>query len=155
MEFGERYADGEISGSDVGAACMEARKLYTIGDVAPWPWLASAAAWRGSFDFDTVLSLCNEAASASEDESTHHCHLLREILGNPFRPVALDPAWRTAAVTQLAGAIYEERAFDRLPILAAALEDAGCTSPDILNHCRQPGPHVRGCWLVDLVLGKE
>jgi hypothetical protein len=58
-------------------------------------------------------------------------------------------------VTALAKAIYGERAFDRLPILADALEEAGCTNAELLGHCRQPGVHVRGCWVVDLVLGKE
>jgi hypothetical protein len=81
--------------------------------------------------------------------------LVRDIFGNPFRPVTLDPAWRTSNVTALAQAIYDDRAFDRLPILADALEDAGCDNADILNHCRQPGEHVRGCWVVDLVLKKE
>jgi hypothetical protein len=74
---------------------------------------------------------------------------------NPFRPVTVDPAWQTSNVTALAQPIYDERAFDRLSILADALEDAGCDNADILNHCRQPGEHVRGCWVVDLVLGKE
>ena len=69
--------------------------------------------------------------------------------------LTFDAAWRTATVTSLALAIYEERAFDRLPILADALEDAGCTNADILGHCRGGGEHVRGCWVVDLVLGKE
>jgi hypothetical protein len=58
-------------------------------------------------------------------------------------------------VVHLAQAICEERAFDRLPILADALEDAGCTNADVLDHCRQPGEHVRGCWVVNLLLGKE
>jgi len=69
--------------------------------------------------------------------------------------VTLDPAWLTGTVTSLAQAIYDERAFDRLPILADALEDAGCTNQDILAHCRQPGEHCRGCWALDLVLGRE
>ena len=55
----------------------------------------------------------------------------------------------------MAEAIYEERTFEQLPILTDALEDAGCNNSDILNHCRQPGVHVRGCWVVDLLLGKE
>jgi hypothetical protein len=76
------------------------------------------------------------------------------VAGNPFRPPAFDPGWRTAAVVAIAEGVYEERAFDRLPILADALQDAGCDSDDILDHCRGPGPHVRGCWAVDLVLGK-
>ena len=80
--------------------------------------------------------------------------LLRDIFGNPFRPVALEPAWLTSTVLALASGIYEERAFDRLPILADALMDAGCDHADILDHCRGDGPHVRGCWVVDLILGK-
>jgi hypothetical protein len=81
--------------------------------------------------------------------------ILRDIAGNPFRPVALDPRWLTSTVLGLASAIYAERAFDRLPILADALEEAGCDHPNILVHCRGPGPHVRGCWVVDLILGKS
>ncbi len=80
--------------------------------------------------------------------------LLRDIFGNPFRPVALDPAWLTSDVLALARGIYDDRAFDRMPILADALQDAGCANEDVLNHCRSDGPHVRGCWVVDLVLGK-
>jgi len=80
---------------------------------------------------------------------------LRDIFGYPFRPVTIDPAWRTSTAVSVAQGVYTERAFDRLPILADALEDAGCTNADILNHCRQPGEHVRGCWCVDLVLGKK
>jgi hypothetical protein len=77
------------------------------------------------------------------------------VLGNPFRPVAASPTWQTANVVALAQAIYDKRAFDRMPILADALEDAGCANADILNHCRQPAEHVRGCWVVDLLLGKK
>ncbi|MBL8793522.1 MAG: hypothetical protein JNM56_06440 [Planctomycetia bacterium] len=80
---------------------------------------------------------------------------MREVCGNPFRPVKVDPAWLTSTVVLLAQAIYDERAFDRLPILADALEDAGCDHADILNHCRSEGPHVRGCWALDLVLGRK
>ena len=84
------------------------------------------------------------------------CHLLRDIFGNPFRPIELDPAWRSETVVALAAAIYAERAFDRMPILADALEEAGCDHPNILTHCRDAiATHVRGCWVVDLVLGKE
>jgi hypothetical protein len=81
--------------------------------------------------------------------------LVHDLVGNPFRPANLNSSWRTSNVTALAQSIYEDRAFDRLPILADALEDAGCDNADILNHCRQPGEHVRGCWVVDLVLRKE
>jgi hypothetical protein len=81
--------------------------------------------------------------------------LLRDIFGNSFRPVTVDPAWLTPAVVELTHTIYDERAFDRLPALADSLEDVGCDNADILTHCRGSGPHVRGCWVVDLLLGKE
>ena len=87
-------------------------------------------------------------------ERTAQTELFRDIFGNPFRPVAADPAWLTPTVQSIAAAIYEDRAFDRLPILADALEEAGCTNADVLLHCRQPAEHVRGCWVVDLMLGK-
>ncbi len=88
-------------------------------------------------------------------EGQRQCDSLRDIFGNPFQPVTADPAWLTSTVVQLATGIYQERAFDRMPILADALQDAGCDNDDILNHCRSDGPHVRGCWVVDLLLGKE
>jgi hypothetical protein len=81
--------------------------------------------------------------------------LLRDIFGNPFRPVTLDPRWLTSSVLDLARVIYDERAFERMPVLADALMDAGCDNDHILVHCRGDSPHVRGCWVVDLLLGKE
>jgi hypothetical protein len=80
---------------------------------------------------------------------------LRDIFGNPFRPVTADPRWLTSTAVALARTIYTDRAFDRLPILADALEDMGCDNADVLTHCRGDGPHVRGCWVTDLVLGKK
>ena len=83
------------------------------------------------------------------------CLLLRDIFGNPFRPVAFAPSWRSSSVVALARAMYESREFAAMPVLADALEEAGCDAADILAHCRNPhGVHVRGCWVVDLVLGK-
>jgi len=81
--------------------------------------------------------------------------LLIDIFGNSFRRMILKPRWRTADVLGLARGIYEDRAFDRLPLLADALMDAGCADEAVLAHCRGDGPHVRGCWVVDLVLDKE
>jgi len=81
---------------------------------------------------------------------------IRDIFGNPFRPVMFLPQWRTSTAVGLAKGMYESRNFDAMPILADALQDAGCDNDDILNHCRDAkGTHVRGCWVVDLVLGKE
>ena len=79
---------------------------------------------------------------------------LRDIFGNPFRPVGVDPTWRSESVITLAAGIYSDRAFDRLPILADALEEAGCDAHEVLTHCRGEGPHARGCWVVDSVLGR-
>ncbi len=82
--------------------------------------------------------------------------LLRETVGNPFRPVTFSPSWRTDTAMSLARTMYDSRDFSAMPILADALQDAGCDNEDILNHCRDPKQiHVRGCWVVDLVLGKE
>jgi hypothetical protein len=89
--------------------------------------------------------------------SEHQAQLtiLRCLVGNPFRSVVLDPAWLTNDVRGLAATAYGDRAFDCLPILADALEEAGCTDEAILSHLRGPGPHARGCWVVDSVLDKK
>ncbi len=81
--------------------------------------------------------------------------LIHEVIGNPFRPVTFSPSWRTSTVVALAAQMYESRDFGAMPILADALQDAGCDNADVLEHCRGPEPHVRGCWVVDLVLGKQ
>jgi hypothetical protein len=76
-------------------------------------------------------------------------------MGNPFRPITFDPAWRTPAALSLARSMYEERRFEEMPLLGDALEEAGCRDEAILAHCRGPNTHARGCWLVDLLLGKQ
>jgi hypothetical protein len=94
--------------------------------------------------------------TAEGSERAAQADLLRCIFGPlPFRPIPLDPSWTAPTVKQLTEAIYEERAFDRLPVLADALEDAGCNQPDIIQHCRSGGEHIRGCWVVDLLTGRE
>jgi hypothetical protein len=87
--------------------------------------------------------------------------LLRDLLGNPFRRVAVSPAWQTPQVVALTQAAYDQRELPsgtlapaRLAVLADALEEAGCAAADLLGHLRGPGPHVRGCWALDLLLGK-
>jgi hypothetical protein len=100
------------------------------------------------------------AVSAQAAERAAQAALLRCLFGlPPFRPLPrLNPAWLAwegGTVPKLAAAVYEERAFDRLPILGDALEEAGCDLAGLLTHLRGPGPHVRGCWAVDLLLGKS
>ncbi len=109
---------------------------------------------RDALRLEALAANRNDGA-ALDAESSMQCQILRDIFGNPFRPVALDPRWLTSTVIDLARTIYEERVWERMPILADALMDAGCDSEEILNHCRGPGPHVRGCWVVDLLLQKE
>jgi hypothetical protein len=95
-------------------------------------------------------------------EERAQCELLRCVFGSPFRYVRFDPAWRSAAAVGVAAAAYQERNLPsgtldsaRLAVLADALEEAGCAETAILEHCRQPGEHVTGCWVVELVLGKD
>jgi hypothetical protein len=101
--------------------------------------------------FEHATAACGSEREALRDQAD----LIREIFGNPFRPVALDPTWLTPTVRQLAEAIYQERVFERLPILADALEEAGCGQGDILGHLRGGGEHCRGCWVIDLLTGRE
>jgi hypothetical protein len=118
--------------------------------------------------YDTIMHVAETAAYGRSEEVNDGVNalaaqiaeyealagLMKCVFGNPFRPVAVNPSWLTSTVLALAGGIYEERAFDRLPILADALMDAGCDDEQVLTHCRDAGPHVRGCWVVDLLLGK-
>jgi hypothetical protein len=136
------YASGVLVSNSAAFGSKHAAKA--LGDVAFHS--------SGGADWDEAR-VAAEAAEAVERAA--QVVLLRDISGNPFRPVASTDAWRTPTAVALVQAIYEESAFDRLPILADALEDAGCTDRTILDHCRGPGPHVRGCWVVDRILGKE
>lgn len=81
--------------------------------------------------------------------------LLSDLIGNPFHPVSIAPRNMSRSVATLAQSIYEDRAFDRLPLLGDLLEGAGCEDPVIVGHCRSTLPHVRGCWCLDLVLNKQ
>jgi hypothetical protein len=103
-----------------------------------------------------------EKPEATGAEKHVQAALLRCIFGNPFRPVAFHPTWFTREVVSLAQSAYDQRSLPggtldntRLGILADALEEAGCTEQSLLDHLRSPGPHVRACWPVDLLLGKE
>jgi hypothetical protein len=112
-------------------------------------------------DWVTILGLSAATAfaraageqfdTAKAQERNQQVALLHDIFLHPSRLKTFYPAWLTTNVISLAQAIYEDRAFDRLPILGDALEDAGCPNAEMLEHCREAGEHVRGCWVVDLV----
>jgi hypothetical protein len=154
IQFAERFADGLET---------EAPKDYVTrrmrGLAFPWPMsdqqhhITHAVCGAMEEGRNTIASTMNWAAYVHGSDI--NCELFRDIFGNPFRPVALSPAWRTDTAVSLAGQMYESRDFSAMPILADALQDAGCDNEHILAHCRGPGPHVRGCWVIDLVLGKE
>ena len=103
------------------------------------------AAWSGDMD-----AYRHELEEAERRQRL----IILDIFGNPFRPPEPDPRWLTGNVVDLARAIYAEKAFERMPILADALMDAGCNDEQLLEHCRSAGPHVRGCWALDLTLGE-
>ena len=118
---------------------------------AAWRTSRATSVWHGARSCLNVVSYRDVSTEVAAQTV-----LLRDIFGNPYRPVVLDPAWLTSDVLALARGIYEEKAFDRTPILADALQDAGCASEDVLSHCRDTSlTHVRGCWVVDVLLGKE
>jgi hypothetical protein len=123
-------------------------------------WIYRAASSASDAVFYKTRETADEdhASDLEEAESDAQRSLLRDIFGNPFRPATLNPswvAWNDGAIRKMAQGIYDARAFDRLPLLADALEEAGCDNADILSHCRGGGEHVRGCWVVDLLLGKS
>ncbi|MCI0456133.1 MAG: hypothetical protein L0Z62_04030 [Gemmataceae bacterium] len=96
--------------------------------------------------------------AAWEENCRRLCQIIRDIFGNPFCPAVADPTWLSwngGAVVALAKAMYEDRRFEEMPLLADALEEAGCTDESILSHCRGANQHVRGCWVLDLLLGKN
>jgi hypothetical protein len=170
----ERFADGRASAAELAVAHAEARAAYRR--------LLGASA-REVYDPETltkVLTVCDALVQAtaplvaahplaaatvrvllSHPGDTHwldrlrrtQSNLLRDIFGNPFRRVKVDPAWRRAhpSVVAVAAGIYAGRNFDELPVLADALLDADCPSPAMVLHCHAPIEHGRGCWVVDLL----
>ena len=159
----ERYLEGLAGETERAAAFEEIRRTaMSVYGQDGSPVALDLLDREGRFAAEAVLLLLPEPPSAALLEKRIWCSLLREIVGNPYRPITLDLAWRTTAVLALAQAAYEERRLptgtldaDQLAILADALEEAGCTAAAILNHCRANSVHVRGCWVVDLLLDKK
>jgi len=172
IETCERFIEGTATAEDLEEARNRANRLALgtgdiIEDHGPMAVEALCSSSEGHSVFPASKSAAAVAAEASPNDggpdwSVDHskeraiqCDLLREIIGNPFRPVRIEPTWATDSVRSIAQGIYDEIAFDRLAVLGDALQDAGCAEEQLLAHCRQPTGHVRGCWVVDLVLGKS
>jgi hypothetical protein len=161
----ESYLDGETNRKDYNrAGTLALRACRWNGDSQPHRLAARAvqrlfvgnvsALQRAEWSLGDLQELLPSLGYSSPDNLFRQ--LLSDIFGNPFRPVAFDPNWHTSTAVALAQQMYDSRDFSAMPILADALQDAGCESDDVLTHCRDPkGLHVRGCWVVDLVLGKS
>jgi hypothetical protein len=165
VEAAERHADGAADAAALRRARRAARRARrSQPEFSPaWGacWLAEVAASEQAYGTvpGEAARLCARlgAGRVPLAEPAGQCALLRDVAGNPFRPARVDPswlAWHEATVPRLAQVIYGEHAFDRLPILADALEEAGCADGWLLDHLRGKGPHARGCWAVDLLTGR-
>jgi hypothetical protein len=172
VEVAERLADGQAPWEEAVAAFNEAATACLAVQRGPnlsslttlWlrrrddPYTLYRAAAAASF---AVADAAGDIEAHIRGESMHvieaptRARLLRCVFGNPLRPAALDAACRAPLAVAMARTIYDERHFDELPVLADAMEEAGCASADALAHLRARGPHVRGCWVIDLLLGKQ
>jgi hypothetical protein len=149
LEVAEQYAEGRVGADELWRTqdvCLDHENAFEAA-VRAAEWAVPGDAWD--------LDLTDPRMAA--ERGLQAC-LLRDIVGNPFRPVpALDPGWRSrngALVAELARSIYDARRFQDLPLLADALADAGCADPELLDHLRGAGVQVRGCWALDLILDR-
>jgi hypothetical protein len=171
VEVAERFADGLVGPEALDAAAEPCAQFGLRNEPLVWGYDAfqtwpvvsrdafAAAGWVAAVAAQVV------EGDAPGSERAGQCALLRDLFGNPFRRRRVDPAyraWQGGTVTRLAQAAYDERALPsgllenaRLAVLADALEEAGCADADVLGHLRGPGPHVRGCWVVDLLTEKS
>jgi hypothetical protein len=166
VEVAEAFAAGTASRAELVAARNGANAAYrkmrpqrgplAFRHICAAHLAQQAVALRVTFDPWENEFLRGAQERKEKTERRARAHLAREIFGNPFRPVTFDPAWRTSTVLALARGISDTRDFSAMPILADALQDAGCEDATILEHCRAENvPHIRGCWVVDLILGKK
>jgi hypothetical protein len=168
----ERFADGLADGKEGMAAisgALQARDAIRVdsrsGDRAAGQavrWAARTAVMAVLCDVraaaeESALALERASSPTPADAQRELAALVRDVMGNPFRPSVVEQrwlAWNEGTVLRLAEAVYAKRAFEQLPVLADALEDAGCNNAEILGHLRGPGPHALGCWCLDALLGK-
>lgn len=185
VEAAERYADGLISREEMAAAeaaAFETARLADLRSTVSDPgWAATRTAARAAnlhawssatgAQFVALLAAAPWEFGNQGKSVIHHgdqrvraeakltqCELVREVVGDPFAPKAVRSnwlRWNDGVIGEMARAIYEERRFDEMGVLADALEEAGCADEDILGHCRRTSScgHVRGCWVIDLLRG--
>jgi hypothetical protein len=168
VQAAERAAEDEGPEGELRAAHVEAHEA-ALRAVAGWganrrhdharfaaaSCAAPDAAEAASMTSQDMLRLADEGLRRPAEEAAQVADI-RCVFGDPFRSAVVDPGWLTSTVLALVRQVDEAREFGALPILADALQESGCDNEDILNHCRDANAtHVRGCWVVDLVLGKE
>jgi hypothetical protein len=177
-EVGWRLAEGVSSREEIDACSEQLHAAWEDGfnatrdylEAPPELWalprlvnvlaLLLSEPWGAARQVIVPISLVHPGEPVpllSREETQNCCWLLREIFGDRGGLLVSpmwEEAWRTETAVALARHIYESRDFSAMPILADALQDAGCDNVDVLGHCRGPGPHLRGCWVVDTVLGK-
>ena len=166
VEVAERYADDAATRDELEDARQSAREtavksnvlheqlLSTDPSAAEVHHLRHELAWAVAFTAASPVPILEVGERVVELVGAAAGAVVLDLVGNPFRPAEFDPSWRTETVLALARQMYETREFSAMPILADALQDAGCHDDDVLNHCRSEGVHVRGCWVIDGVLGK-
>ena len=162
VEVSEGYADGLATEAELEATGEEIEASFDqdgLSEAQRWVrGIAAGHVFDRSYRLaGQVSGECLRALGQRHEgpEEQAQCDIIRDMFPNPFRPVSFSPEWRTDTAIAVARQMYESREFGAMPILADALQDAGCDNEDILSHCRGPGPHVRGCWVIDLVLSKE
>jgi hypothetical protein len=158
VDVAERFADGEATARQRDEAFDAGRRAFEASSHELGPAYNQKAAEADAYmccQTDVIRMLGNLTSDPPGMPRLPQANLLREVVGNPFRPVVVAPEWLTQDVGMIARSSYEERDFGRLPILADALVDAGCADDALLAHLRSAGPHLRGCWALDLVLGRS
>jgi hypothetical protein len=159
LEVAERFADGMAGETDLkatfDASLVRGSHIRTSWALLPDAFRAATSAAHHISHAVSMQKPPKRRLEAHIGENVIQAILARDIFGNPFRAVTYDPTWLTSDVIAMCRSMYDSRDFSAMPILADALQDAGCDSEDVLNHRRGPGPHVRGCWVIDLVLDKE
>jgi hypothetical protein len=173
ITLAENYADHQVSYDELAQLYrrktgfpLSFNEFFLFGggetslihpDPLPLEFVRSLATWPSEAAASRSMTAI-EVTAARAIEQKRHREMIHCLVGNPFNAISLDPVWLSWSdhtVGKIAQAIYDNCVFDQMPILADALEEAGCTEPSILDHCHSGGEHVRGCWVVDLLLGKE